>query len=114
MPKAKKLIETETTAHMSIEALGCRASGGRHALPSLVRALATARPSAKNAGAVDVTLACMNDCGYTVTAVFNIRSRERVSRKAEYPKDGSYLQPPGSGRMKAQDALEVLISRIWE
>lgn len=113
MTKRKGPVDPDPRAdEMTLEALGCRANGGRHALEPLAHALKRARIG--QGRAVDVERFCLGECGYSVTEVYSLSMRERVSRTTHYPKTG-YLTPKDSGgRMASTDALTSLLSRIYE
>lgn len=101
----------ERTSMMPIEALACRAEGGRHDYPRLTEVLAAVRLSARSRSVV-VDRECRT-CKAMQTVEFSLPSMEIVSRRMRYP-DGYCMQPEdaGSGRLRSQAARAALAERL--
>lgn len=62
-------------------------------------------------GLVEYNRYCGNGCGGTWRQVWSIDQRAMVENDRQYPKNGEYLLPKGSGRLHRGDAFVANFAR---
>lgn len=96
------LMVDERTAALSDEALFCRRFGHKWA----VRAVSRKRFfELLDRGQQEDNFFCENSCGLFWRQLWDVRTGEVLEKETpKYPGNGAYLLPPGSGRLRRNEA----------
>lgn len=98
----------DRTNNMTDEALICRTFGHKWE-----RRAASRRRTVEllEQGLVEYFRFCEHGCGSTWRQVWDLKRKEIVENDRRYPKNGEYMVPPGSGRLRRGDAFAANFSR---
>lgn len=100
----------DRTGSMSDEALYCRRYGHKWT----VKAISRRRfQELIQAGHNEDNRYCENGCGSTWRQLWDVRSGEVLENERDYPRNGEYLLPTGSGRLHRNEARVALFARQY-
>jgi hypothetical protein len=100
----------ERTSHMSDEALFCRKHGHKWGLKALSRKRFL---ELVEQGHQEDNRFCENGCGGTWRQLWDVHTGEVLENDRDYPKNGEYLMPPGSGRLHRNAARVAQFARQY-
>ncbi len=102
------LAVDDRTAHMTETALFCRRYGHKWALKATTKRRFNELVAR---GQQEDHRYCENHCGASWRQLWDLGTGQVLENEREYPKNGEYLLPAGSGRLHRNDARVALFAR---
>lgn len=106
--KPLRLVVDDRTGNLTDQALICRTFGHKWGLSGIPRSRFLSL-LAKGQG--EYNRYCENGCGSTWRQLWDVRTGEVLENERNYPKNGEYLLPSGTGRMHRTSARVANFAR---